>query len=194
MMMIMMMIMIIIIIIIIHQNSYAHSTCCLSLLFVACWSLPHSNNAFSRLWKVKISEISYFYDSEMRGSFGVPNRISRCREIFENSPNRDCSGKNGRNGIHVPWWPTATEMQTRASRIYDVTIKYCSQVILVNGPSLTAAGRLAAKSNFASFAAHTTKYLRLFVLHFSALLVTLISGYTWHFCGAVLTSGDGKHC
>ena len=65
-------------------------------------------------------------------------RIEFCAaELFENSPKRDCPDKNGRNGIRVPRRPAATEMQTRASRIHDIAIKYRSKVILVNGPSLT---------------------------------------------------------
>jgi len=59
-------------------------------------------------------------------------------ELFENSPNRDCQGKNGTNGTPVPRRPAATEMQTRDSRTHDVTIKHHSKVIFVNVPSLTA--------------------------------------------------------
>jgi len=116
----------------------------------------------------------------------LASRIEFCAaELFENSPNRDCPGKNGRNGIPVPRLPAATEMQTRASRIHDDTIKCCSKGISVNGPSLTTARHQAAKSNFVSVIAHTTKYLRLFVY--------TSAHPTWHWSQIRMTEKKSLH-
>ena len=94
----------------------------------------------------------------------LPSRIEFCAaELFEYSPNRDCPDKKGRNGIPVPRRPAVTEMQTRASRIHDITIKYHSNVTLANGPSLIAVWHQGAQNNVVSVIAHTTNYLRLFV-------------------------------
>ena len=103
----------------------------------------------------------------------LASRIEFCAaKFFENSPNGDCPGKNGTNGIPAPRGPAATEMRTRASRTHDVTINYHSKVILVNGPSLTAVWHQAAKSNIVPVIAHTKKYLCLFVY--------TSAHYTWH--------------